>query len=750
MKKFLLSIICLLTVCSLCACTGKEAKTAPLLFGEDFKSDIPKQDITAAENSRYRLMWDAKNKRVVFYDKEKNIPWSYTPVSAQTEKFDEDGIALNNHPQLESPVTVTYYDAEKSVTDTSIATTASIKKKNYSVKKTDSGLRTVLSFEKEKIEITVDFILRGDSLAVSIDPKNIREDGYKVISVAIAPFFCSVQNETENSYLFFPSGSGALIYADYSSDDVNIISEEVYGTDARRPEDDVIKTLSSSVRLPVYGAKEGDRAITAIIEENAGAATVNANVGNAVIGYSSVYASFNVRSSEMVLTNNLSGRRTKYSDEMTSEPLTVGFYPLYGDDADYVGMANCYRNYLKKDNLMKSDKQDGGITLKILGAAEYKKSFLGMSYNSLKAATTVPQAQQIISEIGEKTGMQVNAQLYGFGPSGTDIGKLAGNFKLAGALGKKEDIKALSDYCNEKNYSLFTDFDLLQFSKSSLFAGINNSSAIEATGRRITLYKYLKWSGTRDMSSRGLNNKSSFTLLKRSKIRRTVEKLGEAADKLGLGGVSVTTLSNIAYSDHSKQEYYSKGLMGEQLSGEFKNLRKSRDVMVSDANAYAAANASYITDAPTASSKYDLFDEDIPFYEIVFKGVIPMASTPVNLGGDSNINLLKCVEAGISMSFAVSYNTDNDLSGGENILFYPSGYEGVRESVISLAKENKKIFDAVKDAKIASHEIVSKNVRKTEFANGVTVYVNYGNIAADTALGRIEPYSYIFEEGGRQ
>lgn len=750
MKKVLLSVICLLIILGMCACGGNAELQAVLKYDEAFAADIPKSDFVAAENSRYSLKWDAKNKRVIFYDKQKNIPWSYTPVTAQGERYDDDGILLGNHPQLEAPVTVTYYDSEKAITDTSVATTASIKKKTYSVKKSENGIRMVLAFAKEKIELTVDFILREDSLAVTVDPENIREDGYSVISVAIAPFFCSVQNETDDSYLFFPSGSGALINADFSSNDVNIISEEVYGTDAVRPGDDVIKVQTEAVKLPVYGAKNGDRAVAAIIEENAGAATLNANVGNSVIGYSAVYSCFNVRSSELVLTNNGSGQRTKYSEVMTSEPLTVGFYPLYGDAADYVGMAECYKNYLKKNYIMSPESDGDGITLKILGASEYKKSVFGINYNALKPLTTVSEAQAVISEISSETDMKINAQLYGFGTSGTDIGKLAGSFKVAGVLGDKGDMKSLAEYCSKNGHSLYMDFDLLQFSKSSSFAKLNVSSAIDATGRRITLYNYLKWSGSRNLSSGGINGKSSFTLLKRSKITDAVEKLKGTAEKYGLKGVSVSTLSNIAYSDHSEQKYYAKGLIAEQMSEEFASLRKDCDVMVSNANAYAAANATYINDAPTASSSYDVFDEDVPFYEIVFKGIIPMASAPINIGANSEINILKCVEAGIDMSFVVSYSYDTDLVEKESVLYYPSGYEGVRDAVIEAAKDNGKYLSAVKGAEIVSHKIVADGVRCTVFDNGVTVYVNYNDKAVDTPLGKIEPYGYLFEREDMQ
>lgn len=749
MRKKISFIICLLLILSVCGCGKTTVKVSPGEYNGEFKASIPTDDIIAAENERFTLKWDAENKRVIFLDKERGIPWSYTPVNSQEKRVDADGIELNNHPQLESPILVTYYDSEKSITDTSVASTASIRKSTYSVNKAENGLNIVFAFEKEKISVTVDFALRKDSLAVTVDPGKIIEDKKIVTSISIAPFFCSVQNKSDDSYLFYPSGSGALIYADYEAEDVNIISDEVFGTDARRPDDDVIKTLTCNVRLPVYGAKSGDTAVAAIIEKNPGAAVINANVGNSVIGYSSVYASFDVRSHELVLTNTYSGQRIKYSDEMTSEPMTVGFYPLYGEDADYIGMAECYRSFLAKNNLMKSSEEETAVNLKFLGAAEYTKSVLGVPYSAIKAVTTLENAKSVIDKVSSETGAGISVQLFGFGESGTDIGALGGNFKLLKSLGSKDELKNLSEYCKSKNISLYMDFDLLQYSKSSGFAKVNGDSALEATGRRVTLYKYHNWSGSRDMSAKGWNNKSSFTLLSRSKIPSAIERVQSAAKKYGLNGISTASLSKIAYSDHSSQRYYSKSLIDEQVSEEFKKLRRPKlNLLVNDANSYAAANSTRITDVPLYSSAYDDFDEEVPFYQIVFKGVIPLSSTPVNISDNMDKKILKCVESGCAISYAISYDYDVKLVKTDNILYYSSNYKSLKDSIIASVKANKAYFDAIKGAGIKTHEILSDGVRKTTFDNGITVYVNYSEKPALTPLGEVEAGTYIYVKEG--
>lgn len=45
-------------------------------------------------------------------------------------------------------------------------------------------------------------------------------------------------------------------------------------------------------------------------------------------------------------------------------------------------------------------------------------------------------------------------------------------------------------------------------------------------------------------------------------------------------------------------------------------------ILADSANAYALPYVSHITNVPLSSSHFDVFDEDIPFYQLVMHGVI--------------------------------------------------------------------------------------------------------------------------------
>ena len=140
MKKriFALCLSVLMIISVLSACSSSSAIVAPGVFNEDFDKKSP-ASFVAAENDRYSLKWEKADKRIVLFDKEKNIPWSYQPYNSFEKKYDQDGYEIQNHPQILSPISITYRDTLKFVTDTSLGYNASVKKNDFEVSKIDNG-----------------------------------------------------------------------------------------------------------------------------------------------------------------------------------------------------------------------------------------------------------------------------------------------------------------------------------------------------------------------------------------------------------------------------------------------------------------------------------------------------------------------------------------------------------------------------------------------------------------------------------
>ena len=117
-------------------------------------------------------------------------------------------------------------------------------------------------------------------------------------------------------------------------------------------------------------------------------------------------------------------------------------------------------------------------------------------------------------------------------------------------------------------------------------------------------------------------------------------------------------------------------------------MKKQTTVLSVSANDYAAAACDYAIGVPTASSQMDITSYDIPFYELVFSGCLPMGSEDINLSADMKLSVLKCIESGIAPSFMLSYSYDNSIVTSKFSALSSTSYSGLRENAVEIVKIN--------------------------------------------------------------
>ena len=267
----------------------------------------------------------------------------------------------------------------------------------------------------------------------------------------------------------------------------------------------------------------------------------------------------------------------------------------------------------------------------------------------------------------------MSVDLVGFGQGGIDVGKIAGGFKLDSDLGNRSDLEKFIQYCEKNGIRSFMDFDAVRFNKTAGGLSTLSDKAVTVNGQVVNCYHYNVWSRTRDFDF------ENYSLATRSKLFDIAEKITKATSKLGITGVGLDTLSNYCYSDYSNAQTFIKGSMQKDVSSILSDFKKDKiKIAVNNANDYAAAYANQIYDAPLESSGNTLFDEDIPFYEIVFKGYVPMSSPSVNLVANSKETILKAIESGIGLTYTLISNYDTKLLVSSESAFYGSVYSDMK------------------------------------------------------------------------
>ena len=742
-KKYLSSVCAVaLTVALLCGCGGSGVSQKRLSYDkEKLSTDI--SDELIAQNENYRLEINRTSLGVSLTDLKTGKVYGTNPVNSGGEQFDEFGMPIKRHPQIESVLFIEYLDTQKNTTSKLISYSAAVQNGRTVLENTDNGVKVEYYFDDAEIMIPITYTLRENGLSVTLDPKGIEEGSNMLISVSVAPFFCSVENTEKNGYLLYPSGSGALIYPKEVSQPGDSYSAEVYGEDASKEKWDKTST-EKSIRLPVYGAKSGDTAAFAIIEKGADSCLLETTVGSTSVGYSAVYATYQLRgytANIKELYNNRYYKGLVYSDNMTDAPLEIGFYPLAGENADYSGMAGLYRSYIEKTEGKAENAKAATLNITAVGGTMISKSFLGVPYTTLLATTTLKDAAAMVKEL-EEGGAKVSAlALSGFGKTGIDSVKPAGGFGIAGKLGSSKDFTSLKKTCENSNTDLFFDFDAVTFSKSGGGLSSYFDSAVRANRKRAKVYDY-------NIALLGRETDSAYSLTARNKLTYITNKIIKKAG--AIPGIGLSSLSNTAYSDYTDKSsglYYAKSGMTEQVSEIIENVKKSgKKFMSSEANAYAAVKSDVIFNSPARSNAALIFDDDIPFYQMALRGRTALSSESLNLATDREEELLKAVEGGMGLTYTLTAKYDTKLIDSGVPVFYNSLYSDLKDGIISDSKTLSELYGKIGNSAIKSHKIHDSGLRETVYENGVTVFVNYSSGELNSPAGSVRAHGFLIWE----
>lgn len=694
------------------------------------------QSQIVASNEQLSLKWDSEKFSVVLEQKETGKIWSSTPVDLnQEQELDED---------IKSPIYIQYVDGVSMVSVTDKGYTDCVKDGRASVRKLERGIEITYYFDGSGISVPVQYNLNNDALEVLVDFANVKEKTNKLLSVSVAPFLCSAVNSVGDSYLVVPSGSGALMYLDEREEGVRTWSGEIYGEDPSRLLPEQLME-NEAVRLPFFGVKDGNNALLAIVEDGDEAAYITANAGNKENGHSNAYITFYARGFDISEAQTAWAMSDVYRTEesINIENAKVSFYPMTGENADYVGMAMRYQQYLKEQGMLGSKSEEQSYALYITGGAQVKELVVGVPQRKTKALTTFEQAEEIIREVTEHTKEIPAVQLKGFGKSGLDAGKVAGGFNFASVFGSDEQRLSLEKYCQLQELPLFTDFDLVYFKNTG--KGLNTllDAAKSASSHKIKLYHKNKSLWHYDEEQPG------YFLVGRKNLGSIVDTLDEVVQEKHISGVSLSTLGMVAYSDYSDSAYSARRNTEKDVQSALLQMKKSGvGVATESANSYATAVSDVVLKTAITHGGYIDLDVQIPLYQIIFKGYVALYSTAVNVVEDYDKAVLEAVSSGTSLGFSIvgEYNTEFSIT--PYTYLHASEYEGNREKMLETVSQCADYYAAIKGQTIVDYEYVTDSVSKTTFSNGVVVYANHENKKAEIPTGTLEAYEFSYTSEG--
>ena len=575
--------------------------------------------------------------------------------------------------------------------------------------------------------VPLTYRLEGDTLVAEIDPEEVsyHDEGYYLVGIDLLRYFGASLHE--DGYLFVPDGSGALIRFHNGKTSVSSYGAQVYGQDRTmiyttyyESQIDAVNT----VKMPVFGIKDGDRAMLAIIEDGDANAVINAEISGKTTGYNDVYASFSYLQYGSASLSDMVGANSYY---MYSKPVFEGSFTLRyaflsGENADYSGMAARYRTYLIGQGVLgeKHGETDLPFYAEYIGAIDKSKTILGVKYTAVEAVTTFAQAKEI-SQLLYDGGVQNLNIVYSGWMNGGLHGTAATACKIVSKLsGGGMNYSSFLNYAESIGADLYMTLDLQYVYKDEWFDGYSAMKYapryFDNTNIRVVEY---------GLASR-VKEGNLASLISPCYVEDVTEELRGTLTKKHVPGVNLGTLSWELYSDLSERNYTDRQMakinntaaMGTLLDGEL-------SVMGDNANAYVWGCAGELFNVPLYSNHYMIIDEEVPFYEMVVHGYIPYAGSALNLADDYETAVLKSVESGAGLNFKWIYENNSIVKETDFDYLYSVNYEAWIERALTTYQRVNEEMGYLSNVEMVSHEIVRKDVVKITYADGSVVYVNY-------------------------
>lgn len=667
-------------------------------------------------------------------------------------------------------------------------------------------------------KMSLEYYLNNNGVTVNLPARGISYDSskYNLIDLKILPYFGAGFND-EKGYNFVPDGSGALIEFDDVKTTSTTVAGMIYGNDFgfynvtggnmqvwRYPVYGVVTTrdltelkftqvpkldendepeldedgnqVYETVREVVSvnsGVKQG---FFAIIEEGESLAKLSSEHGGTLHHCNSGYITVYPRQSDSYPLDGITVSGGAATYEVNCERKYVGnfktrYIMLFEDDANYVGMANTYRQYLKDQGAFdKIDGKDGDdikMFLEVFGALETTEKIMGMPVNVMTPLTTFSNAQLMLELLRGKVINQDAANTVAkiFADAFTDpdkvtvdeaqkvltekLGKYGGAIEamalryvgwynggmihtppskldVDGAVGGDEGLKALVKYLSDTNTDFYPDLDFAYVKSTGLFDNFDHKTDAAKTvdGKPAWIKEY-------DFILQTMV-KGDYMLISATVLEKYHDNIKDKFAGIGSNGVSLGTLGESLNSSQDENDPVNREEAKELVLDLLKAFKESgKKILVNGGNEYTLQYADAVLNAPLDSNARVIASYEVPFVGMVLHGYVEFTGEAINLAGDYEYTLLKTIENGANPYFVLSYENTSELKTSGLTDYYAIQFDIWYDEVIDAYNKINSALSQVTGSVVTAHEFVGDRIVKVTYSNGVSIVLNYNNFAVE-------------------
>ncbi len=574
--------------------------------------------------------------------------------------------------------------------------------------------------------VKMEYMLEDGALKVNIPADEIEydKDAFILTQLRIFPFM-GAGKVGEEGYVFVPDGSGALVPFNNDGRIASVYTaNRMYGPDGAEAKIDRGSTYYE-YRNPVFGVKTGEHAVFGIVTDGDATTMICNQVGNITHSYNTAYATFIISQNAQYESYTMEQAPwIQYDRNGYQGMISLNYYLLTGDDADYVGMAKIYRDYILSKREGKNEgKTASGLPIYIetLGTVGNNTRVLGIPGYRNVEVTSYDEAAEMLKELTSLGVSNIKFRYLAWCNNGFYTGVPTG-IDLEKKVGSKRDLKALEKVADELGSELFMDINVLTAARHGKYdpGFIISSDGIRDLFQKQSYYPH--FNPTMEIV------KGWKYCMNPKKVLSYFEKMTKDYDKLNVGSISLSDLGTVLNSNYKRSDYTNRQESLEIMKEVMKRADERYDsVLVEEGNAYTLAYADHILGLPVSNSSYSVELKSVPFIQIALHGIADYAGEPLNVSASYEDELLKSIEYGCAPYFRLC-DADGSILKKSFIVeedLYDVDYDKWKTEVARVYAEMDNVLGKVTDAFITDHEEIAGGLFVTSYDNGYRIVVNY-------------------------
>ena len=586
-----------------------------------------------------------------------------------------------------------------------------------------------------ELQISVHIHLSDVGITYHISPDDIRGTGANALAAIIITPFMGASGGVRTffdaelgrhgdrevmpmlpGYIFVPDGSGALMRFNQNTVNFNAYVGQVFGPNPSEATTHTNMEVGIVTRrhplMPVFGVAQGyqQQAFVAWADEGAHYMEIIKMPHNNTTYYNFVYPRFVVNSPIYQVYNRQGDGFMRLFPERRQYNITMQYRFLYGENANYVGMARTYRQHLIDIGVLTPNavQNDGTMPIRVdFIMSDVRRSIIGRTN---VVTTTSDQVGDIVRSLMNSGVSSINGGLMGFQSGGVTTGQ-PGRINYSRNIGNQRAFRRLFSEMTAIGADISFAQDYLRI--NSIQMNVSRNQAVHMNRRGLVAY---------DSFEPFLPvNEISFARPQRSASWLTQHT--NRAVGVGVPSVSVSGITNKLISHWGPRD----GMTSAEAIALFQETFAAIPVPINAyaPNQYLWAYTNRFLQAPVFNTQFMIATDTVPFLQLVLHNTMEVYAPYANFSFYTQRDILRMIDYNVLPSFVLTYSPAHYLGSTNSLNFYSTEYSIYHNIILGVYNQMSPILSQVRGLEWINRQVLAEGVVLNTYEGSVYVLINY-------------------------